>query len=114
MTPVINLLAIGSVHDPAMIQAEFDATITLNDHHLSTAGLSGPEAVTAVRQAVERMVGAGWIDVAACSYPPDTPGWVILYPPGRATAPDRPEWQELRRQVEAIAIAALVGAGAPF
>jgi hypothetical protein len=98
-----------------MIQVEFDATITLNDHHLTTSGLSAPEAVTAVRQAVERMDGAGWIDVAAWSYPPATPGWVILYPPGRAAAPpDRPEWQELRRQVEAIATAALVGAGAPF
>jgi hypothetical protein len=53
-----------------MIQAEFDATITLNDHHLSTSGLSGPEAVIAVRQAIERMNGAGWIDVAAWSYPP--------------------------------------------
>jgi hypothetical protein len=87
---------------------------TTSDHHLFTSGLSGPRAVTAVRQAVKRMDGAGWIDVAAQSYPPNTPGWVILYPPGRATAPDMPEWQERRRQVEAIATAALVGVGAPF
>jgi hypothetical protein len=36
----------------------FDAVITLNDHHLEAAGLTG-------RQAVERLDGAGWIDLAA-------------------------------------------------
>jgi hypothetical protein len=72
----------------------FDATITLNDHHLEAAGLSGckAQAAAAVREAVERMDGAGWIDVEAQSYPPDAAGWVIVYPQGRCIAPDTPEW----------------------
>jgi hypothetical protein len=54
----------------------FDAVITLNDHHLEAAGLAGraAEAVAAVRQAVERIDGAGWIDVAAQYFPPQLPG----------------------------------------
>lgn len=53
-----------------MADRGFDATITLNDHHLDAAGLSGrqAEAVAAVRQAVEGMEGAGWIGVEAQSY----------------------------------------------
>jgi hypothetical protein len=44
---------------------DFDPTITLNDHHLAAAGLTGrkAEAVEAVREAVGRMDGAGWFDV---------------------------------------------------
>jgi hypothetical protein len=62
---------------------DFDATITFNDHHLAAAGLTcrKAEAVEAVREAVERMDGAGWIDVEPESYPPSAAGWVIVPPP---------------------------------
>jgi hypothetical protein len=95
---------------------DFDATITLNDHHLDTAGLSDRKykAVVAVREAVGRMEGAHWIDVDAESYPPDAPGWVIVYPRGRCVTPDTPEWWELRHLVETVATSALTVAGAPF
>jgi hypothetical protein len=65
----------------------FDAVITLNDHHLAAAGLTGrkAEAVAAVRQAVERMDGAGWIDVEAQYFPPHLAGWVVVYPRGRCS-----------------------------
>jgi hypothetical protein len=39
---------------------------------------------------------------------------VILYAPGRASAPDTAKWRDLKRGVEAIAMAALVGARNPF
>jgi hypothetical protein len=42
------------------------------------------------------------------------PGWVILYPCGRSYRPETAEWLELRHQVEAVALAALVGADIPF
>ena len=94
----------------------FDAVITIGDHHLATAGLTGRsgEAAAAVREAVQRIDGAGWIDVEAQSYPPGLTGWVIVYPPGRSSTPHTREWCELRRQVEATATAALIVAGAPF
>ncbi len=97
-----------------MAHTGFDATITLNDHHLVAAGLATPAAVTAVREAVERMGGAGWIDVEAQTYPPGLPGWVIVYPQGHCIVPDAPAWCQLRRAVEEVAVAALVGAGKPF
>jgi hypothetical protein len=99
-----------------MAHDRFDACITLNDHHLAAAALSGrkTEAVAAVRQAVEQMAGAGWIDVEAHSYPANLPGWIILYPRGRAAAPDTPAWRELRHTVEVVATAALIGAAVPF
>jgi hypothetical protein len=80
----------------------FDAVITLNDHHLEAAGLTGRkgEAVAAVRQAVERMDGAGWIDVEIQSYPPGLPGWAVVYPRGRCGTPQTPAWCERRHQVE--------------
>ena len=70
-----------------MTDARFDACITLNDHHLAAAGLSGreAEAVAAVRQAVEKMAGGGGIDVEAHSYPATLPGWVILHRRSRRT-----------------------------
>ena len=95
-----------------MAHPEFDATITLNDHHSATAGLSGPEAAAAVRHAVEQMPGAGWIDVEAQPYPPELPARVIVCPRGRSVTPDTPAWHALRRDIEVMATAALVGAGA--
>ena len=88
-----------------MAHGGFDATITLDDHHLDTAGLSDreAEATAAVREAVERMEGAGWIDVEAQSYPPELPGWVIVYPRGRCFTPDTPVWRALQHQVETVA-----------
>jgi hypothetical protein len=73
-----------------MAHDSFEACTTLNDHHLVMAGLVGREAeiVAGVRQAVGRREGAGWIDVEGGSWPANPPGWVILYPPGRAVAPD--------------------------
>ena len=96
-----------------MTHPAFDATITLNDHHFATTGLSGSEAAATVRQAVERMDGAGWIDVEAQSYPAGLPGWVILYPPGRAAAPGTSEWRDLQRRIEMVATAALAVVGVP-
>ena len=95
---------------------DFDATITLCDHHLAAAGLSDckAEAVEAVRQAVDRMDGAGWIDVEAQSYPPHCQGWVIVYPRGHCITPHSPQGWELQHQVEAVAMAAMVAVGAPF
>jgi hypothetical protein len=99
-----------------MVHSAFDATITLNDHHLEAAGLSGckAQAVEAVREAVARMDGAGWIDVKPQRYPAWAPGWVIVYPQGRCVTPDTPEWRELRHRVEAVASTALVAASEPF
>src|SRR5208337_2744330 len=84
-----------------MAHPEFDATITLNDHHLATAGLSGPEAAAAVRHAVEQMPGGGWIDVEAQPYPPELPG-----PGDRVSAGPKHNagyagmaWHALRREV---------------
>ena len=95
---------------------DFDATITLNDHHLAVAGLSDRRAavVEAVRQAVDRMEGAGWIDVEALSYPLGCQGWVIVHPCGHCRTPDTLHWRELRHQVEAVAMAAVAAARAPF
>jgi hypothetical protein len=95
---------------------DFDATITLNDHHHPAAGLTGrkAEAVAAVRGAVERMDGAHWIGVDAQSYPPELPGWVIVYPRGWCVTPDTPEWRDVLHRVETVVTAALVAAGAPF
>jgi hypothetical protein len=89
---------------------------TLNDHHLEAAGLSGrkEQAVAAVREAVARIDGAGWIDVEAQSYPPGAAGWAIAYPRGRCVTPDTPGWRELRHRVETVATTALIAAGAPF
>lgn len=89
---------------------KFDATITLSDHHVAMSGLTGPAASTVVREAVKRIAGAVSIDVEAQSYPPQLP-WVVLYKPGRSVLPDTPVWKELQQQVEAVATAALVGAG---
>jgi hypothetical protein len=46
-----------------MTHRRFDATITLNDHHLAAASLADrpAEAVAAVRRALDRMDGAGGI-----------------------------------------------------
>ena len=92
----------------------FDAIITLNDGHLLTANMSDrpAEAVAVVRRAIEAIPGAGWIDVEAQTYPPSLPAWVIVYPLGRAATPDTPDWHETRRLVEAVAMSALVAAGA--
>ena len=53
-----------------------DATMTLNDYHLATPGLTDrrAEAVAAVSRVGQRVDGACWIDVAAPSYPTDLPG----------------------------------------
>jgi hypothetical protein len=53
------------------------------------------------------MAGAGWIDVEAHFFPPETPDWVILYPPGQSIPLDTPEWRDLRWRVEEVATAAL-------
>ncbi len=96
---------------------EFDATITIGAQRLETAGLANrcDEAAAAVRQAVERMDGANWIDVmaTAISIPRRYP-MSVVYPRGRCLTPDTEEWRELQRTVEAVAAAALVAAGAPF
>jgi hypothetical protein len=96
-----------------MAHLGFDATIMLNDHHLADAGLAPtPDvAIAAVRQAVGSIYGAGWIDVEAHSYPAKLAGWVILYSPGRAVAPDTADWRGLLRMVEGLATAALGRAG---
>jgi hypothetical protein len=92
-----------------MTTTSFDATITLNDHHLAIAGRSTPkaDAVAAVRMAIEQMDGAGWIDVEAQPFPPELAGWVILYRPGRSDRPDTPAWRALSQRVEEGAVAAL-------
>jgi hypothetical protein len=104
-----------------MAHSGFDATITFNDHHLDTAGLSDRKykAVAAVQEAVAWMEGAGWIDVEAESYPPGGAGWVIVYPSGRRVTPDTLEWRELLHLVATVATSALTAsaltaAGAPF
>jgi hypothetical protein len=94
----------------------FDATIALNDRHLAAAGLTGrqAEAAAAVRRAVQRMDGAGYIDIEEqFARPPHWPGWVAVNPLGRSITPDTPEWREIWRTVEVTATAALMSAGAP-
>jgi hypothetical protein len=110
---LVQSRSIIACHRPWM---DFDATITLNDHHLAAASLTDrpAEAVAAVRRAVERMPGAGWINVEAHYFPPHTPGWVTLYLASHGAPPDTPEWQELQRSVERVAKAALVAAAVPF
>jgi hypothetical protein len=96
---------------------EFDATITIGAQRLEAAGLTTrcDEAAAAVRQAVERMDGANWIDVMATAIPIQTRyPMSVVYPRGCCLTPDTEEWRELQRTVEAVAAAALVAAGAPF
>jgi hypothetical protein len=103
-----------AAHSRTMTSDHFDAVITIGDHHLEAVGLAGhaDKAVAAVREAVERIDGAGWIDVEALSFPPALPGWVIVYPRGRANTPATPDWEERLRQVEATAANALAVIGA--
>jgi hypothetical protein len=74
----------------------FDATITLADRHLFAAGrdrLNPRRAVDAVRDAMQRIEGAGWIDVDATDFPATCPGWVTLYRWGCGGArSDTPQW----------------------
>jgi hypothetical protein len=90
----LNAFSTFPRHYPGM---DFDATITINDHHLATAGMTNrpAEAVAAVRRAVEHMPGAGWINVEAQYFSPNLPGWVILCPAGHGAAPDTPDWRVL-------------------
>jgi hypothetical protein len=100
-----------------MATLEFDATITISDCHLIAAGLCGrgTEAVAMVRQAIEGITGAGWIDVVASDFPPSlNHSWIVIYPRGRCITPETPLWTELRRRVEETARTALLVAGAPF
>lgn len=60
------------------------------------------------------MDGAGWIDVEAFDFPPQCPGWVIVYPLGHCITPDTPYWRELQHEVEVVAMGAMVALGAPF
>jgi hypothetical protein len=110
----LNHLATMPAQAPSM-PCDFDATITINSHHLAAAGLSDRKykGVAAVRGAVERMDGAHWIGVEAQSYLPELPGWVIVYPWGWCVMPDTPEWG-VRQRLEMVASSALTAAGAPF
>lgn len=94
----------------------FDATITVGRHHLAVAGVAFEkrEAVAgAVRAAVERLTGAGSIDVSVQGYPPECPGWVIVHPQGRANTPDTPEWRTQRLLVEGAVRGALIALATP-
>jgi hypothetical protein len=96
---------------------KFDASITIGPHHLVAAGLEDRHrvALEAMRKAVRAIEGADWIDVAAQNYPPECPGWVTLYQAGHGgPTPDTQAWRELQKTVEAVALAALIAAGAPF
>ncbi len=96
---------------------EFDATIAIRAQRLETAGLANrcDEAAAAVRQAVERMDGANWIDVMATAIPiPTRYPMSVVCPRGCCLTPGTEEWRELQRSVEAVAAAALVAAGTPF
>jgi len=76
-----------------MAHGGFDTTIALSDRHLNARMLSDrkDQAVPAIRDNIERMDGAGWIDPEAQSYPPGTVGCVVVYPPGRCVTADRLE-----------------------
>jgi hypothetical protein len=96
---------------------KFDASITIGPHHFIAGGLEGRHKVVldAVRKAVRAIEGADWIDVAAQNYPPECPGWVTLYQAGHSgPTPDTPALRDLHKNVEAVALAAMVAAGAPF
>jgi hypothetical protein len=64
---------------------QFDATITISAQRLEAAGLAGryEDAEVAVRQAVERIEGAAWIDVMATAIPiPPRYPISVVYPRG--------------------------------
>jgi hypothetical protein len=105
----LNRLATMPAQALAMTHGGFDATITLNDHHIATACLTDrpAEDVVAVRRAVERMDGAGWINVEAQSFPSHILGWVTLYVAGHGVPPDTSEWRALQRTVQRMATTAV-------
>jgi hypothetical protein len=74
----------------------FVAAIIIGHHHLAAAAVDPelPQAsiTHAVRSSVERIPGAGWIDVEVQDYPPECWGWVIVYPAGQSGTPDTREW----------------------
>jgi hypothetical protein len=107
--------SIPARHDWRM--PEFDATITIGAERLAANRLTDrcEEAAATVRQAVERMDGANWIDVmaTAISIPRRYP-MSVVYPCGHCLTPDTDEWRELQQRVEEVVTAALMAAGVPF
>jgi hypothetical protein len=96
----VTRLPIGYLFAPrkAMNKPELEARATLNQHHVADKESSASEFVAAVCETVKQM--------------PGFPGCVLVYPAGRAKAPDAPEWLELVRWIEAVATAALMRVGA--
>jgi hypothetical protein len=84
----------------------WDASIDIGSAHLEPGCPAPGEAVQRVRQAVERMPGAGSISVAWCGAVP-AKGWLRVYPRGHYLEPEGPEWECVRRQVQRIVALAL-------
>ncbi len=84
----------------------WDASIDIGSAHLEP-GCSAPgEVVQRVRQAVERMPGAGSISVAWWG-PVSAKEWLRVYPRGQYLEPEGPEWERVRRLVQRTVALAL-------
>ncbi len=77
----------------------WDATIDSVAAHLEPGRTTPGEAIERVRQAVERIPGAGAISVAWCG-PVPAKGGLRIYPHGQYLEPEGPEWESVRRQVQ--------------
>ncbi len=84
----------------------WDASIDIGPAHLEPGCPAPGEAVQRVRQAVERMPGAGAVSVAWCG-PIPAKGWLRVYPRGQYLEPEGPEWERVRRQVQRTVALAL-------
>jgi len=84
----------------------WDASIDIGSAHLEPGCPAPREAIKRVRQAVQRMPGAGSVSVAWCGTVP-ADGWLRVYQPGRYLEPEGPEWECVRRQVQRTVALAL-------
>lgn len=91
-----------------MSEIEFDVTVGLCAWHLRGRADADPTgAVAAIREAIERLPGANWIDVEFWGPCSATANWVQVYPRGRCFTPDGSSWRRLKDDVERLALAAI-------
>jgi hypothetical protein len=78
---------------------DWDACIDLVSAHLEPGTDAHGDAVAAVRAAVQKLPGVGWVSVAWFG---DLPAerWLRVFRPGSSMPVEGPEWDRVRRDVE--------------
>ena len=79
----------------------FDACIDLTIHNVP-AGISSVVAVARVREAVEKVPGAGWVSVEWCGDAPASGLWLRLFKQGNGQQQSGGEWDLLADQITVI------------